>query len=159
MIPRRRLIAMTLSLLGARAAAHAADLPLVGALFISDPILGYTWKRFVEEMMALGYKDGTNVRYAARFTQDPARLPALAAEIAVLSPKVIYALGDETARVAAAQWSTIPIVAMTDDHIGAGLTDSYVHPSRNVTGVSRLEAELDTKRLELLHELVPSAGM
>jgi putative ABC transport system substrate-binding protein len=46
---------------------------------------------------------------------------------------------------------------MTDDHIGAGLTDSYSRPSRNVTGISRLEADLDTKRLEILHELVPSA--
>ena len=35
--------------------------------------------------------------------------------------------------------------------------DSYAHPSRNVTGISRLEVELDTKRLEVLHELVPSA--
>src|SRR5262249_12418447 len=43
---------------------------------------------------------------------------------------------------------------MTDDHVGAGLTDSLSHPSRNV---SRLEAELDTKRLGLLHELVPAA--
>jgi putative ABC transport system substrate-binding protein len=46
---------------------------------------------------------------------------------------------------------------MTDDHVGAGLTDNYAHFSRNVTGVSRVEADLDTKRLELLHELVPSA--
>ena len=70
---------------------------------------------------------------------------------------MVYANGDEPARVAARQWTTTPIVAMTDDHIGAGLTDSYAHPSRNVTGISRLEVELDTKRLEVLHELVPSA--
>jgi putative ABC transport system substrate-binding protein len=96
------------------------------------------------------------VRYAARFTQDPAELPKLAAGIAELSPRVVFANGDEPARVAAAQWSTTPIVAQTDDHIGAGLSDSYSRPSRNVTGVSRLEAELDTKRLELLHELMPA---
>jgi putative tryptophan/tyrosine transport system substrate-binding protein len=48
---------------------------------------------------------------------------------------------------------------MTDDHVGAGLTDSLAYPSRNITGVSRLEAELDTKRLELLHELVPAANL
>ncbi len=159
MITRRRLIATTLSLLTARAAAQTADLPVVGALLITDPVLSYTWKRLVADMLALGYVDGTNVRYAARFTQDPVQLPALAAEIALLSPRVVYANGDEVARVAAFQWSTIPIVAMTDDHIGAGLTDSYARPSRNVTGVSRLEAELDTKRLELLHELVPSAQL
>jgi putative ABC transport system substrate-binding protein len=159
MITRRGLIAVGLGVLAARAAAQTPNLPLVGVLLITDPVLSYTWKRLVEDMLALGYVDGTNVRYAARFTQDPAQLPALAAEIASLSPRVVYANGDEAARVAASQWSTIPIVAMTDDHIGAGLTDSYARPSRNVTGVSRLEAELDTKRLELLHELVPSAQL
>src|SRR5262249_22575065 len=51
------------------------------------------------------------------------------------------------------------IVAMTDDHVGAGLTDSLSHPSRTVTGLSRLESELDTKRLGLLHELVPAANL
>jgi putative ABC transport system substrate-binding protein len=55
--------------------------------------------------------------------------------------------------------SKVPIVAMTDDHVGAGLTDSLSHPSRNVTGVSRLESELDTKRLGLLHELVPAVTL
>jgi putative ABC transport system substrate-binding protein len=108
-------------------------------------------------MRALGYVDGVNIRYAPRFTYDAAELPKLAAQIAELSPAVVYANGDEAARVAAGQWTTTPIVAMTDDHIGAGLTDSYAHPSRNITGISRLEAELDTKRLEILHELVPSA--
>ena len=108
-------------------------------------------------MQTLGYVDGSNVRYAPRSSYDAAELPKLAASIAELSPAVVYANGDEPARVAARQWATTPIVAMTDDHIGAGLTDSYAHPSRNITGISRLEAELDTKRLEILHELVPPA--
>src|SRR5712691_1157925 len=157
MITRRALIAGGLGLLSARAATQPADLPLVGALFISSPDLSYVWKHLVADMRTLGYTEGATVRYAARFTQDPRRLPALATEIAALSPHLVYANGDEPARVAAAQWPTVPIVAFTDDHVGAGLTNSLAHPSRNITGVSRLEAELDTKRLELLHELAPSA--
>jgi len=157
MITRRALIAGGLGLLSARAATQPADLPLVGALFISSPELSYVWKHLVADMRTLGYTEGATVRYAARFTQDPRRLPALATEIAALSPHLVYANGDEPARVAAAQWPTVPIVAFTDDHVGAGLTNSLAHPSRNITGVSRLEAELDTKRLELLHELAPSA--
>ena len=80
-------------------------------------------------MQALGYVDGANIRYAPRSSYDPSELPKLAAQIAELSPAVVYANGDKPARVAARQWTTTPIVAMTDDHIGAGLTDSYAHPA------------------------------
>jgi ABC-type uncharacterized transport system substrate-binding protein len=156
-ITRRGLIAGGFSLLSARPSAQAGDEPIVGSLFIGRQDTSYTWKGIVAKMQALGYVDGVTVRYAPRFTQDPAQLPSFASEIATLSPRAVYANGDEPARVAAAQWSNVPIVAMTDDHVGAGLTESLSHPSRNVTGVSRLEAELDTKRLGLLHELVPAA--
>ena len=159
MITRRELIAGAFGLLSAQEAAEADDLPIVGWLFISRPGLSYTWKRIVADLQTLGYVDGATVRYVPRFTLDPAQLPLLASEIAALSPRAVYANGDEAARVAAAQWPKVPIVAMTDDHVGAGLTDSLSHPSRNVTGVSRLESELDTKRLELLHELVPAANL
>jgi putative tryptophan/tyrosine transport system substrate-binding protein len=155
MISRRGLIAAALGLMTAPM-AEAAEQPVVGALLISTAERSYSWNHLLAQMRDLGYVDGTTVRYAARFTQDPAELPKLAAGIAELSPRVVFANGDEPARVAAAQWSTTPIVAQTDDHIGAGLSDSYSRPSRNVTGVSRLEAELDTKRLELLHELMPA---
>jgi putative tryptophan/tyrosine transport system substrate-binding protein len=154
MISRRGLIAAALVMTAPM--AEAAEQPVVGALLISTAERSYSWNHLLAQMRDLGYVDGTTVRYAARFTQDPAELPKLAAGIAELSPRVVFANGDEPARVAAAQWSTTPIVAQTDDHIGAGLSDSYSRPSRNVTGVSRLEAELDTKRLELLHELMPA---
>lgn len=138
MITRRGLIATGLSLTIAPM-AEAADPPVVGALFISTAERSYSWNHLLTQMRDLGYIDGTTVRYAARFTQDSAELPKLAAGIAELFPRVVFANGDEPARVAAAQWSTIPIVAQTDDHIGAGLSDSYSRPSRNVTGVSRRE--------------------
>jgi putative ABC transport system substrate-binding protein len=154
MMTRRGIMAASLGLLAARASAQSNNPPLVGALFLSDLERSYNWKHLKIDLQELGYTDGANIRYAARSSYDAAELPKLAAQIAELSPAVVYANGDEPARVAARQWTTTPIVALTDDHIGAGLTDSYAHPSRNITGISRLEAELDTKRLEILHELV-----
>jgi hypothetical protein len=49
MITRRGLISVGLGVLAARAAAQTPNLPLVGALFISDPVLSYTWKRLVAD--------------------------------------------------------------------------------------------------------------
>jgi ABC-type uncharacterized transport system substrate-binding protein len=159
-IRRRELIASTLTLLSGRSQGQSVNPPLVGSLLIAAaPESSYTWRQLVEDLRALGYAEGYTVHYAARSTEDPARLPAIATELVRLSPRLVYANGDEAARAVAAASKLIPIVAMTDDHIGAGLTDSFARPSRNVTGISRLEADLDTKRLELLHQLVPAANV
>jgi putative ABC transport system substrate-binding protein len=159
---RRRdlIVSGALALIARQSKAQPADLPLVGVLLIaSSPELSGVWKRLVADLRALGHVEGSTVRYAAHASEDPARLAELAVEIVNLAPRVIYANGDEAARAAAAATKSIPIVAMTDDHIGAGLTDNLARPSRNITGLSRIEADLDTKRLQLLHELVPAAAL
>ena len=107
-------------------------------------MFGHTSSRTYDDGVTL--KSGRSVMWR-RSGEDPARLSAIAAELGKLSPEVIYANGDEAARTVADTTTSIPIVAMTDDHVGAGLTDSYSRPSRNITGISRLEADLDTKRL------------
>jgi hypothetical protein len=85
MITRRGLIATTLGLITAPV-AEAAEQPVVGALFISTAERSYSWNHLLAQMQDLGYVDGNTVRYAARFTQDPAELPKLAAGIAELFP-------------------------------------------------------------------------
>jgi putative tryptophan/tyrosine transport system substrate-binding protein len=157
---RRELIAGVLALIARASTADAADPPLVAVLLVNirAPSSG-VWRRLVNDLQAIGYTEGLTVRYAVRASTDPAGLANFAAELIKLGPQVIYANGDEAARAAAAASTSIPIVAMTDDHIASGLTDNLAHPSRNVTGVSRLEADLDTKRLELLHELAPVSGI
>ena len=58
-------------------------------------------------------------------------------------------------RVAQQATATIPIVALSDDILGAGLIASLSRPGGNTTGLTILSPELSAKRLEVLRELVP----
>jgi ABC transporter substrate binding protein len=63
--------------------------------------------------------------------------------------------GDLAPRVAQQATETIPIVAFSDDILGAGLVTSLSRPGRNTTGLTIMSPELSEKRLELLQEMVP----
>jgi len=69
---------------------------------------------------------------------------------------VIVANSAVVARAAQLATSTIPIVVITGDPVGAGFVASYGHPGGNITGLSNIAPELAGKRLELLKEAVPS---
>jgi putative ABC transport system substrate-binding protein len=85
-------------------------------------------------------------------------LPALAADLVAQKVDLIFATGDR-ATIAAQRMSTrIPIVAIVDDMVGSHLVDSMARPGGNTTGISIFASELDVKRLQLLHELVPQAA-
>ena len=88
------------------------------------------------------------------------RLPALAADLVGRKVDVIVAIGGNTARAAKSATSSIPIVfAGVGDPVGLGLVASLARPGGNLTGFSNLATELNPKRLELLSELVPQAGV
>jgi len=87
------------------------------------------------------------------------RLPALAADLVGQKVDVIVAAGPPSARAAKSATSTIPIVFSSGDPVGEGLVAGLARPGGNLTGVSLLTVELMAKRLELLSELVPQAGM
>ena len=111
---------------------------------------------FREGLREGGFIEGRNLsidlRYSRRGPQD---LLELAAELVRLNVEVIQASGDHAPRVAQQATSTIPILAFTDDVLGAGLVASLSRPGGSVTGLTILSPELSAKRLEVLSEIVP----
>jgi putative ABC transport system substrate-binding protein len=104
----------------------------------------------------LGFVEGQNLavelRYARRGLQ---QLPELAAELVGLKVDVLVTFGDLTPKVAQRATTTIPIVAISDDILGAGLVTSLSRPDRNTTGLTIMSPELSAKRVEVLKEMVP----
>jgi hypothetical protein len=85
------------------------------------------------------------------------QFPEMAAELVKAKVDVIVCAGDAALRAAQQATMTIPIIGITDDMVGSGLVHSLARPDGNTTGVSILASELDVKRLEILHELIPRA--
>jgi len=108
-------------------------------------------------MQALGYVEGRNIAFDARYADGKVdRLPTLAAELVAQRPAVIATFGDATGLAVKAATTTIPIVSMSEDLVRAKLVDSMRQPGGNITGVSIMGTELDAKRLEILAELLPA---
>jgi len=109
-----------------------------------------------------GYVEGRNVAIEYRFAEgDYQRLPAMAADLVARRVAVIVAGGTLAGpQAAAAATTTIPIVFTAgSDPVRVGLIPSLSRPGENVTGAFLLTAELEPKRLELLHQVVPAANV
>jgi len=110
---------------------------------------------FRPELSNLGWIEGKN--FTIEYLEYKAdRVSELAADFVRLKIDLILVSGAQPAAMAKSATATIPIV-MTNvvDPVAGGLTASLVRPGGNVTGVSGLTAELDTKRLEILKDVVP----
>jgi len=112
---------------------------------------------FDEAIRRLGWVEERNLIVERRVTgEDPGRRKTAAAELIAANPDVIVAAGLIDALPVRALTRTIPIVVISGwDLVEAGLADSLARPGGNVTGIVVLGGELDGKRLQLLHELMP----
>lgn len=155
-----------LGFLGANAAAaalpaRAQSLPVIGYICPESPgLFASRVNAFREGLAETGFAEGRNVAIEYRWAEGQYdRLPALAADLAKGNIDVIVAPGGApTALAAKSATATIPIVfEMGGDPVALKVVDSLSHPGGNLTGVSSLSVEVSRKRLEFMHELLPTA--
>jgi putative tryptophan/tyrosine transport system substrate-binding protein len=146
-------------------AARAQQQPTMPVVGILGGHTGADWTPFVAAFQVglkeIGFVEGQNIRIEYRWAEGHYdRLPALAADLVRSRVAVIAAIGGVNSALAAKTvTSEIPIVFLTGrDPIELGFVKSFNRPGGNLTGINLQNAELESKRLELLRELVSNAA-
>jgi putative ABC transport system substrate-binding protein len=143
------------------ASAQPAAMPVIG--FLGSESADLWTSRVVAFRRGLseaGFVEGRNVAIEYRWAEgNNERLPALAVELVQQRVSVLVVLGGTASALAAkAATTTVPVVfRIAVDPVETGLVASFNRPGGNVTGVTTMGADLGSKQLELLHELVPAA--
>jgi putative tryptophan/tyrosine transport system substrate-binding protein len=112
---------------------------------------------FRQDLRKLGWIEGKNLTIEYRFSeQKREQLPELAADLVRLNVDLIVTTGEPSTLAAKKATTSIPIVmASVGDPVGSGLVASLARPGGNVTGLSTLGTELNSKRLEVLKDAIP----
>jgi putative ABC transport system substrate-binding protein len=139
-------------------AQTAGKIPRVGLLTLNAPAqMSGRLAAFRGGMRELGYRGDQNI-ILVRFAEGRVdRLAALAAELVQANADVIVPAGYPAIRAVQQATSSIPIiVAIMSDPVEEGFAASYARPGGNITGLAFQDADLTTKRLQILKEIVPS---
>jgi putative tryptophan/tyrosine transport system substrate-binding protein len=147
-------------------------LPAARAQQPMNPVIGFlngtspqAYERFLlafrQGLGETGFTEDRNVAIEYRWAEgDYERLPAMAADLVRRGVNVIAATSTPANVIAVAATKVIPIVFTTSsDPVELGLVPSLSHPGGNATGAVTLNVEVGSKRLELLHEIVPATDM
>ena len=149
---------MLLALCFSAEAQQPAKIPRIGFLDNSTAAgSAVLVEAFRQELRKLGWIEGKNIAIEYRFAEQKLeRLPELAAELVRLKVDLIVVGGPAPAITAKEATTTIPIVmANVGDPVGTGLVATLARPGGNITGLAALSPELNTKRLEILKDVVP----
>ena len=141
------------------ARAQPAKLPTIGFLGPLSRSTQSEWTAaFVQRVREDGWVEGRTVVIKYRWAEGRSeRFAEIAAEFVGLKVNVIVTGATETVIAVKQATSVIPIVfAVAGDPVGAGLVASLARPGGNVTGLSNQSADIASKRLELLREVVPN---
>jgi ABC-type uncharacterized transport system substrate-binding protein len=144
--------------------------PLVGLAQQSIPMVGFVHpaspEAYLDSLSAFrkglaeeGYAEGRNVGIEYRWAKgEIERLPQIIAELIKRPVDVLVATGTPAALAAKATSTSIPIIfQIGDDPVRLKLISSFSRPGGNITGVTQTNTDLAAKRLQLLHELIPTA--
>ena len=158
---RREFVSLVMSLVWPLAAhPQSARMPVIGFLDPRSPnVIPKLLRAFREGLKETGHAEGENVSVEYCWAEDQIyQLPTLAADLVRRQVTVIAAPGSIAAVLAVhAATNSIPIVFGTaTDPVQLGLVNSLSRPGGNMTGVITLALEVGPKRLELLHEIVPT---
>jgi putative tryptophan/tyrosine transport system substrate-binding protein len=141
------------------AARAQQAMPVIGILAVATPEANAIRLRAIREgLRTAGYVEGQNVKVEYRWAEaHTGRLRALAAELVSRQVAVIVTSSTPAALAAKAATGEIPVVfGIAFDPVELGLVASLNRPGGNLTGVTSLNIEVAPKRLELMHELLPS---
>jgi putative tryptophan/tyrosine transport system substrate-binding protein len=142
------------------AARAQQAVPVVGVLSAEWPnLFSDRLRAFHDGLRETGYVEGRNLAIEYRWAEGRNdRLPALATELVRRQVTVLVATSTPAVLAARIATTTIPIVFfVAADPVQLGLVTSLSRPEGNLTGVVTLNVEVAAKRLQLLHELVPTA--
>jgi putative ABC transport system substrate-binding protein len=114
---------------------------------------------FRQGLKEVGFAEGENVTIIYRWAEDRAdRLAEMASGLAQQAAVIVTTGGPPSAFAAKAATTKVPIVFLVgDDPVRLGLVSSLARPGGNLTGINMLANELEAKRLQFLHQLVPQA--